>query len=60
MDAEFENDTFADVLDNVGNRMRNERGESSAGPSLNASFSNQLNPQLACPIASITPYSNKW
>ena len=58
MDIEFEDDPFDDI-DNEGKRMKNERGEPSAGPS-NASFSNQLNAQLACPIASITPYSNKW
>lgn len=66
MDVEFENDPFGEVIDvpanrlasndSVAKKMRNDHGQASS----RQATPNLLNPQLACPIASITPYSNKW
>jgi len=70
MDVEFENDPFGDVdsapmnkfsANNVSNsakKHKNNYGQVSSRQT--NQMSNTLNPQLACPISSITPYSNKW
>jgi len=64
MDCEFDNDPFDEPNNRMNmsasKKMKNNQGQSSARSNTNGGGGNRLNAQLACPISSITPYSNKW
>ena len=74
MDVEFENDPFGDIdsvpanrlntnqnrgNNNATKKLKNNRGQASE-ITRNDRPIIELNANLACPIQSLSPYSNKW